>query len=48
MTRLTGDARLHAELSNAGLRRVRDLSWDDAAVQYLRLYREIGAYSPSP
>jgi glycosyltransferase involved in cell wall biosynthesis len=48
MTRVSTDAALHSGLAEAGLLRVRDLSWDDAASQYLRLYRELGAYSPSP
>lgn len=48
MTRIAADDALRSSLVDAGLHRVRGLSWDDAAVQYLRLYRELGAYSPSP
>jgi glycosyltransferase involved in cell wall biosynthesis len=48
MTRVVADAAYRSELVAAGLRRVRDLTWDDAALQYLHLYRELGAYSPSP
>ena len=48
MTRLATDSELRSSLAALGHERVRTLSWDDAALQYLALYRELGAYSPSP
>jgi glycosyltransferase involved in cell wall biosynthesis len=48
MGQVVSDVAVRSALVEAGLRRTSTLSWDHAAREYLSLYREIGAYSPSP